>query len=339
MKFRVSFIIAAACAAVTTLVPAVVPANAQQVPTLKALTAEWPEIVKVDSIEILNVQKNIYMLVGGGANVTVQIGDEGVLVVDTGGVGNSDKIVAAIRHLTRKPLRFLIDTSADPDHAGDNAGIVKAAGGVSGVNAAPGHPANVGILTISHDIALNRMVDGSSGMPPMKGEAVPVSSFSEARKDFYANGEAVQVFHEPNAHEDGDVIVFFRGSDVVSTGEIFRTDSYPVIDLAKGGSIQGELNALNHILDITIPERNQMGGTRVVPAHGRICNEADVLEYRDMLTIIRDRVKAMIKKNMTLAQIEAAHPSLEYDGIYGTRKELTGDMFLEVVYNDLGGKK
>jgi glyoxylase-like metal-dependent hydrolase (beta-lactamase superfamily II) len=330
MKISFALLLAAACAAV--------PSIAQEVPTLRVLHESWPEIDKVDGIEILHVQKNIYMLVGGAAHVTVQIGDEGVLVVDTGGVGNGDKIVAAIRHLTRKPLRFLIDTSADPDHAGDNAAIVKAAGGVSGVNAAPGHPANLGILTISHDIALNRMVDGSSGMPPLKGEAVPVSSFSEAHKDFYANGEAVQVLHQPKAHGDGDVMVFFRGSDVISTGEVFRTDSYPVIDLAKGGSIQGELNALNNILDIAIPERNQMGGTRVVPAHGRLCNEADVLEYRDMLTIIRNRVQAMMEKKMTLQQIQAAHPSLEYDGIYGRNKDLTGDKFLEVVYKSLSAK-
>jgi glyoxylase-like metal-dependent hydrolase (beta-lactamase superfamily II) len=149
----------------------------------------------------------------------------------------------------------------------------------------------------------------------------------------------VQALHQPHAHTDGDVIVFFRGSDVVSTGEIFRTDSYPVIDRSRGGSIQGELNALNNILDITIPERNQMGGTRVIPGHGRICNEADVLEYRDMLTIIRNRVRAMIEKKMTLAQIKEAHPTLEYDGIYGTHTDLTGDMFLDVLYKDLSGKK
>ena len=128
---------------------------------------------------------------------------------------------------------------------------------------------------------------------------------------------------------------FFRGSDVISTGDIFRTDGYPVIDAAKGGTLQGELDALNTILDITVPERNQMGGTRVIPGHGRICNEADVLEYRDMLTIIRDRVRDMVKKNMTLEQVKAARPTLEYDGIYGTRKEWTGAMFIEAVYKEL----
>lgn len=145
----------------------------------------------------------------------------------------------------------------------------------------------------------------------------------------------MQVLYQPKAHTDGDVLVFFRGSDVVSTGDIFRTDRYPVIDRARGGSIQGELDALNAILDITVPERNQMGGTRVVPGHGRICNEAEVLEYRDMLTIIRDRVRDMIRMNMSLAQVKAARPALEYDGLYGSQQEWTGETFLESLYGDL----
>jgi cyclase len=149
----------------------------------------------------------------------------------------------------------------------------------------------------------------------------------------------VQLFFQPKAHSDGDVMVFFRGSDVVSTGDVFRTDSYPVIDSAQGGSIQGELDALNSILDITIPERNQMGGTRVVPGHGHICNEADVVEYRDMVTIIRDRVRDLMKKGMTLQQVKAIRPTLEYDGLYGTRKEWTGDMFIEAIYTDLSARK
>jgi len=110
---------------------------------------------------------------------------------------------------------------------------------------------------------------------------------------------------------------------------------YPLIDGSRGGSIQGELAALNTLLDITVPERNQMGGTRVVPAYGRVANEADVLEYRDMLTIIHDRVQAMVAKGMTLQQVKAARPTLEYDGIYGKKPEWTGEMFLEAVYRDL----
>jgi glyoxylase-like metal-dependent hydrolase (beta-lactamase superfamily II) len=318
----------------------VLPASAQKVPLVKALTDEWPEIVKVDGIEILHVQKNVYMLVGGGANVTVQIGDEGAFLVDAGGPGQGDKIVAAVRHLTRKPLRFLANTGADADKIGGNAQVVAAAGGPTGVVAgAAGRPANVGILTVAHENTVNRMTAGSPTLPGLTGDAVPLSSFFTPRKDFYANGEAVQLLHQPHARTDGDVFVFFRGTDVISTGDVFRTDSYPVIDPTKGGTIQGELDALNTLLDLAIPERNQMGGTRVVPGHGRVSNEADVLEYRDMLTIIRDRVADMVKRNMTIEQVKAAKPTLEYDGIYGNNEEMTGNRLLEVIYHDLTQKK
>ena len=144
---------------------------------------------------------------------------------------------------------------------------------------------------------------------------------------------------QPAAHTDGDILVFFRKSDVVAAGDVFVTTSYPVFDPARGGSVQGIIDGLNTILDLTVPERNQMGGTRVIPGHGRICNEADVLEYRDMVTIIRDRVQAMVKKGMSLAQVQAARVSLEYDGIYGsTIGGWTTEMFIEAIYKDLSRK-
>jgi cyclase len=318
---------------------AAIPAFGQQVPAITALTAEWPEIVKVDGIEILHVRKDMYMLVGGGANVTVQIGDAGVMLVDAGSTGQAEKIVAAIRHLTRKPLRFLVNTSADADKIGGNAGIVHAAGGPNGlVGAAAGNPPNAGILTIAQGNAVDRMMAGGSGLPPLTGDALPLSSFFTAKKNFYANGEPVEVRFQPHAHTDGDVFVFFRGSDVVSAGDIFRTDSYPVIDAAEGGTIQGEIDALNALVDIAIPERNQMGGTRVVPGHGRICNQTDVVEYRDMVTIIRDRIRDMVRKDMTLEQVKAAHPTLEYDGLYAA-DDRTRDLFIETIYNELSGRK
>ena len=324
-------------AALAALFVSLNPLGAQEAPTIRALTEPWPEIVKVGDIEIVHVRKNIYMLVGGGAHVTAAIGDEGVFLVDSGGIGQGDKIVAAVRHLTNKRLRFLANTSPDADHAGGNAEIVKAAGGVAGLNGANGGPQgrpNFGILSFAHENTVNRLISGAPDFPGLKGEAVPDSTFVGARKDYYANGEAVQLFFEPHAHTDGDVIVFFRGSDVISAGEIFRTDSYPVIDVARGGSYQGELDALNMILDLAVPERNQMGGTRVVPAHGRVSNEADVLEYRDMLAIIRNRVRAMVDKGMTLDQVKQARPTLEYDGIYG-KKQVAGDKLIEIAYNEL----
>lgn len=318
---------------------AAIPAFGQQAPSITALTAEWPEIVKVEGIEILHVRKDIYMLVGGGANVTVQIGDAGVMLVDAGSDGQAEKIAAAIRHISRKPLRYLVNTSADADKVGGNAGIVRAAGGPNGlVGAAEGHAANAGILTIAHGNAVNRMMTGGPGLPALTGDAVPLSSFFTPKKSFYANGEPVEVRLQPHAHTDGDVFVFFRGSDVVSAGDIFRTDSYPVIDAANGGSIQGEIDALNALVDIAIPERNQMGGTRVIPGHGHICNQTDVVEYRDMVTIIRDRVRDMVKKDQTVEEVKAARPTLEYDGLYST-SDLARDMFLETIYKELSKGK
>ena len=167
------------------------------------------------------------------------------------------------------------------------------------------------------------MSTGSRGVPPLTGDGLPASTFFTPRKDLFSNGEPVQLISQPNAHTDGDILVFFRKSDVVATGDVFVTTSYPVIDTARGGSVQGVIDALNAIIELTVPERNQMGGTRVIPGHGRICNEADVVDYRDMVTIIRDRVQEMARKGMTVQQVKAARPSLEYDGIYGA---MTGEL-------------
>jgi glyoxylase-like metal-dependent hydrolase (beta-lactamase superfamily II) len=144
------------------------------------------------------------------------------------------------------------------------------------------------------------------------------------------------MYHVPNAHTDGDSIVFFRHSDVVATGDIFRTDSYPVIDLQKGGNVQGVIDGLNLVLDLAVPAHHEEGGTYVVPGHGRIADEFDVLEYRDMVTIVRDRIQSMIAKKMTLEQVKAARPTLDYDSRYGaTTGAWTTDMFVEAVYRSL----
>jgi len=319
--------------------------GAQAPPNIRALTEPWPETVVVDGIEILPVLKNVYMLVGAGANVTIDIGDEGVVMVDSGSAGKAKNLQNAVRRLTRKPLRYLINTAPDPDKVSGNAAMVAWSGGVivtdgNTANPAPqnGRSPNVGAILISHENTFNRLIEGSKDQEALKGDGLPSSTFFTARKDFNANDEAVQVFHEPRAHTDGDVMVFFRGSDVVHAGEIFRTDQFPLIDLQRGGSIEGLLGGLNHLLDIAIPKRNQMGGTRIVPAYGRIANEADVLEYRDMLTIIRDRVQSLIEKKATLAQVQAAGVALEYDQ-YGKNPKWTTEMFVEAVYNSLNSLK
>jgi glyoxylase-like metal-dependent hydrolase (beta-lactamase superfamily II) len=193
---------------------------------------------------------------------------------------------------------------------------------------------------VAHENAYNRMSAGSSGVPPLAGDGLPASTFFTPRKDLFSNGEPVQLISQPGAHTDGDILVFFRKSDVVATGDVFVTTSYPVIDTSRGGTVQGVIDALNAIIELTVPERNQMGGTRVIPGHGRIGNEADVVEYRDMVTIVRDRVQEMAKKGMTLQQVRSARPSLEYDGIYGaTAGRWTTDMFLETIYREVSKAK
>jgi glyoxylase-like metal-dependent hydrolase (beta-lactamase superfamily II) len=339
MMTRKNLLRGAQACAVIAAVACGVTVRAQVVPTIRAMTEGWPETVTVDGIEIVPVLKDIYLLAGGGANVTVSIGDEGVVMVDAGSAGNATKIQNAVRRLTRKPLRYLVNTAPDADKVGGNADMVTWAGGTNGPGAGGGggRPANVGTAFIAHEAAYNRMIAGGNGLQALTGAALPDSTFFTSRKDLYANGEPVQLFFEPTAHTDGDLMVFFRGSDVVHAGEIFRTDQFPVIDLARGGSIDGELAALTHLLEITVPQRNQMGGTRVVPAYGHIANEADVLEYRDMVTIIRDRVKSLIDKNQTAAQVKAAGVALEY-AYYGKNPGWTTDMFVDAVYNSLKKK-
>ena len=298
----------------------------------------------VDGIEILPVQGQVYMLAGGGANVTAQIGDDGVLLVDAGGSAQSGRIIAAVRRLTNKPIRYLVNTNADPDHAGGNGAVVAAGGGLRGprpqqVGGDRSPWQNHGIMTVAHENAANRMTAGAPGVPALTGDAVPESTFFTAKKAFFANHEPIEVLWQRAAHTDGDVVVFFRKSDVVSAGDIFLTTTYPAIDREHGGSLQGIIDGLNALVDIMIPERNQMGGTRVVPGHGHLGNQSDVVEYRDMLTIIKDRFRELAAKGMTLAQIKAAKPTLEYDGLYGAASgPWTTDMVYDAVYREVAGK-
>jgi glyoxylase-like metal-dependent hydrolase (beta-lactamase superfamily II) len=308
------------------------------------LTPPSPPLV-VDGLEILPVQGNIHLIVGAGANVAVQVGEEGAFLVDSGGIGQAQALLNAVSRLTNRPVRFLVNTNADADHVGGNGAVVKAHGGTRGPRPGGGgggnqQPQNVGVVSVAQENAFNRMAAGARGLTPLTGDALPASTFFTPRKDLFSNGEAVQLLAQPAAHTDGDLMVFFRESDVVAAGDVFVTTSYPVIDAAGGGTVQGVIDALNAIIELTVPERNQMGGTRVVPGHGRICNEADVVEYRDMVTIIRDRVRDMAKKGMTVQQVKAARPSLEYDGIYGaTKGDWTTDMFLEAVYQEVPRQK
>jgi cyclase len=306
-------------------------------PSLAESAAEAPRVSQAKNpdtgeVRLLPVQGNVYLLAGAGGNVVVQVGSSGGLLVDSKSAAQVERILAEVKTLPTagKPIKYLLNTSADPDHMGGNERLAQALGSLATwtIINTPGASQNA-VQIIAHDNVLSR----ASALP---STAQPTETFVGLEKELFFNGEPVLMYHIPSAHTDGDSLVFFRKSDVVATGDIYRTDSYPVIDLQRGGSVQGVIDGLNRVLDLAVPAHHEEGGTYIVPGHGRISDEFDVLEYRDMVTIVRDRIAAMKKKGMTLAQVKAARPTLDYDSRYGASTGAwTTDMFVEAVYSSV----
>jgi glyoxylase-like metal-dependent hydrolase (beta-lactamase superfamily II) len=295
-----------------------------------AMNAQQP--APPPGVGMLHVQGGVHMLVINGINAAVQVGDDGVLLVDAGDSTIAPQIIAAVRSLSSKPVHTIINTHVHPDHTGGNESIVKQRG----------TGATQPVRVIAHQSVLNRMLAaapaGSAGGFRLNAAiTLPINNtYDTPAKDFYLNGESIVIHHTPSAHTDGDSIVHFRRSDVLAVGDVFSPEGYPFIDLANGGSVQGTIAALNHILEITVPARFQEAGTYVVPGHGRLSDEADVVEYRDMVTIVRDRVQDLISKGLTWEQVKAARPSRDYDTEYdGWRPP---DEFVEAVYRSLTAK-
>jgi glyoxylase-like metal-dependent hydrolase (beta-lactamase superfamily II) len=285
-------------------------------------------------IETLHVQGNVYLLAGAGANVAVQIGEDGVLVVDTGYAEMSDKLLAAIRELTDKPIRVVVSTTLAKDHTGGTVAVV----GAGLMNqAGPGLGGRTNRAdSVAHAELLRLMSDAGEEAYP--GDMWPETTYSVADMDLYSTGEPVVLLHE-TATTAGDSIVWFRRSDVVVAGELFNQTSFPRIDVANGGTINGVIEGLNDLLDITVPAHLQEGGTYVIPSHGRISDEHDVLEYRDMITIIRDRVQHAIDEGMSLRQVQAMEPRVtyEYEPRFDRDPQWTAEMFVAAVYTSLQG--
>ena len=299
-------------------------------------------------VHVLPVQGNIYMLVGAGGNITVQVGNDGVLLVDTGVAQMSDKVLAAIRSISDKPIRFIINTHVHPDHTGGNEAIAKAGSTIAGGNVVGDIGASAGnqAAVIAFQAVLDRMSAPTGQQAPTPEGAWPTETYTTPERKMFFDGEGIQIIHIPAAHTDGDSMVFFRRSDVISTGDIFVTNRYPIIDLQRGGNVQGVIAGLNRIIEIAIPaaiggnDVLQEGGTMVIPGHGRLCDVADVVFYQEMVTIIRDRIQDMIKRGMTLEQVKAAKPTRDYDPRYGATSGIwTTDMFVEAVYKSLAPKQ
>ena len=284
------------------------------------------------------IRGNVYMIYGAGGNITVQAGDDGVFVVDTGLPNMTDKVIAAIKEISTKPIRFIVNTHMHADHTGNNAKLRALGETIAGGDVARmDTDVREGAAIIAHQEVLNRMSKADGNQPASPFAQLPTDTYFGNRKDLFFNDEAVRLYHVKNAHTDGDTMVFFRRSDVLAVSDIFNINSYPVIDTAHGGSITGIVNGLNQILEIAVPAAKEEGGTMIVPGSGRLCDAADVGYYRDMVTIIRDRVQDMVKKGMTLDQVKASKPTADYDPRFDTPKNprWNADLFIEAVYKGL----
>jgi cyclase len=318
-------------------------------------------------VRVLPLRGNLYLLSGAGANVAASVGKDGVLLVDSGSPAAADMLLAAVRELSRRvtaspvpqkpcvgvtqgcawwsssellpttagtraprPIAGIVNTSDDADHVGGNA-VISAAGRTYGVrnldNSVPG------AWVLAHENVTLRLTKNEQ-----TALVASETYFGDEKKLNFFNGEGVVVTYHPAAHTDGDSMVYFRGSDVLVAGDILDMSRYPVIDLARGGSIEGVVKALNWILDVAVVEHMMEGGTLVVPGHGRMTDAADVAYYRDMVTIMRDRVREMTKRGMSLDRIKAAKLTRDYDGRFGKSASWTPDMFVEAIFRSLGPK-
>jgi cyclase len=302
------------------------------------------------AVDVVQLRPNFYVIGGAGGNVVMQLGPEGVILVDSGSTERADQVLAAIRRITDLPIRYIINTSMDADHTGGNEKLARAGlsilpgAVVAGAGLDDDVVSNFGRASVlAHENVLGRMSAPTGKQSPVAAGLWPTKTFNYHQYSMYLNGEGIQVIHQPAAHTDGDTIVFFRRGDVIATGDIIDTTRWPVIDTKRGGTVQGELDALNRLMDMTIfnlPLQWKADRTFLVPGHGHVYDKLDLLEYRDAVTIVRDRVQDLIAEGKTLAQVKAANPTLGYRSQYGTDTgEWTTDMFVEVIYNELSAKK
>jgi glyoxylase-like metal-dependent hydrolase (beta-lactamase superfamily II) len=311
--------------------------------TLAAQAPPSPSAAAGQTLETLPVRGQVSLISARNLNVVVQSGTQGLVVVDTMAEGMTEQLLAALRTLAgTRPIRYVINTHAHPEFTGGNLGVAAAGAQLVAGNFAGqvGQRAVEGVVpqafVVAHENVLRAMSAPTGSQPPAPFGAWPTDTFFQSEKSMYFNGEGIQLLHIPTAASDGDVLVFFRSSDVIAAGDIYSTVSYPRIDVQRGGTVGGIIEGLNRLIDLAISEQFTEGGTRIVPGRGRISDEFDVVEYRDMVTIVRDRIAAMAAKGFTLDQVKAARPTLDWEPRYGsTTGPWTTAMFVEAVYRSV----
>ena len=311
---------------------------------MATLAAQASPAASADGLEVLEVRPDFFMIAGAGGNVGVQVGEDGVVVVDSGSAASAVALLSAIKKITPQPIRYIIDTGPDADHVGGNDVLSKAGNQFfPGTRAAGNRPdalRSVAAILAAEGVVRHMTVASDQARSPV---GLPTESFHYAKKFLYLNGEAIEVLHQPAAHTDSDAFVFFRRSDVVVAGDVIDTRHFPVIDIERGGSIEGEIAALNRLSELavaSVPVVSREAGTIVIPGHGRLCDQFDVVEYRDMITVIRDRVRDLVDAGRSLEQVRAAAPAKGYAGRYGNDGgDWTTEKFVEAVYKSLMKEK
>ena len=275
-------------------------------------------------LSIEPVAGNVYMIQrpGGGGNVGVFVGPDGVLLVDSLFAPLSDKLVDAVRQVTSGEIRFLVNTHIHGDHIGGNAPL-----------------AAQGVLIFAHDNTRLRFLaeetriprQGGRFGPPPPAAARPVVTYND-EISFHLNGEDIRAFLAPPAHTDGDTFVYFPVSDVLHLGDVFRTTSYPIIDRYNGGTLAGTIAALELALEIAGPE------TKVIPGHGvNVVGRDEIREFLDMILDVRGTVLELIEQQQNLEGVLLARPTEAYDATWGQEAGWTADDFVPIIYSELGG--